>query len=117
MGVEGRSSDGLSPISNTLVVGVAVFWERDVNECHVEMLMGVVTMRFLQAFSSGFEPVDLVRLEPVVSAVVGFVWRVGVGVKEVQGQGRVLAAVRLNLDEVVSHAFYSVGTGFADGEG
>lgn len=74
MGVESRGGNGLSPVSNAFVFDIAILWKWDMDESHVEMLVSVMAMRFLQALSGGLEPVDLIWLEPVVATVVGLVW-------------------------------------------
>lgn len=83
MCVESGGSSWLSEVADAVVIGGCVFREWDVDESHVEVLVGVVAVRVFEAVGGCFEPVDLVGFEPVVAAVVGFVWGIRVGVEEV----------------------------------
>lgn len=56
MSVECWSCHALRPIADPFVVPVSVFGQRNVNERHVQMLVGVFAVCVLEPFSSVLEP-------------------------------------------------------------
>ena len=87
---------------------VAVFGERDMDECHIHAHMAGVVVQggFLELFACRAEPVDLGFLQPVVAAEVALVGAVAVGVEEVEryGGGVLRGFVGEDFEVVVPHA-------------
>jgi len=77
------SCDSFSPLSNEAVFGYGVFWKRNMDKGQVHMNMSVLLVLLLKARGSLLEPLDLIRLDPIVAAVMSFVGRVGMRIKEV----------------------------------
>lgn len=97
--------DALAPLANYLVTLVSVLGKGNVDECHVHVDLRVFAMAGFQALCCRAEPVDLIVFQPVVAVEVAFVWRVGVCVEEVEGEGCMCAgAWSLHFEDVVSDA-------------
>lgn len=95
---------------------VDVLRERNMNERHVQMDVGVFLMLIFQRMRCGLEPIDLVVFDPVVALLA----LVAVGIEEVDGERRVPAAAGgENFDVVVPDAGDGAGAGLAErvGEG
>lgn len=74
--------------------GSAVFGERDVDECHVEVDEGVTGSVVFERCVRLFEPVNLWGFDPIVAVVVFFVRAVGMCIEEVDRDGRMVAPGR-----------------------
>lgn len=72
--------------------------------------MRVVLVGFLKILSSGLKPTYLIRFNPIIALEVSLVWRIAMGIEEIEGECRVLiVAMSKHFDVVVAYTFDSVG--------
>jgi len=112
VGVEAGSCHDFFPTAHDRALSVAVLWEWNVNECHVEMSVSVAAVRLFQTLGGVLEPTDLTGLDPVIAFELGFVRRIGVGIEEVERDGGMLVvALSQYLNIVVADTIDLVGAG------
>ena len=82
------------------------------------MRMRILPMFLFQSLSSGFEPVYLGGLEPVVAVVFMFIRTITMRIQQINRQRRVVRlATGKDFDVVISHAVDILGSGLGEGVG
>jgi hypothetical protein len=86
--------------------------KRYVDEGHIEMDVSILGVLRLEALSGLGKPLDLVRLDPIVTSISLLIRTVAVRVEEIQSDGRVLRRrLGQDLDIVVADSINVVGSG------